>query len=290
MGVWSKMLANWEVITADIPERNVPADHIKWLDINKQALQNGTSAPSWANILTTLGAYMRMKLGGNQIVNLRLDDLVALNAKWLQRALNHIGQLGGGDNYHAGLLEALRLPLFIDKMGPRGMRELSGTFPYVAQTNCDNVNYSIKYTYRDSPFIERRSLHYAYETFLGTGSAQTRINISRVGAELVGILIFCTNDGLGAAEDPEVSEFKLICDDREVHHDNWKTRGDERSPVNSLDDATYLGLWMANYWFISFEEEPWPADNLWALCLNTNYAGGTAKAEAFRLICIYREP
>jgi len=232
MGVWAKMLLNWIVITADTQDLNIPADHIKYLDINKQALQNGTSAPSYANVMAALAAYMRMKLGGVQIVNMRLDDALCLNAKWMQRAMNHI-QLGGGDNYHAGWLDPIRLPLFVDKKG----RELSVQLPYVAQTNCDNINYSVKYTYRDTPFGERGSLHYAYETFLGTGAASTRINISRVGAELVAILIYCTHCGQAEAADPEVAELRMTCDDREVYADNWKTRGDERAPLNNIDDV-----------------------------------------------------
>lgn len=284
MGVWAKMLLNWITVTQDTQDINIPADHIKYLDINKQALASGATGATFAQIQAALVGYVRMKLGGVGIVNIRLDDLQALNAKWMQRLFNAL-QLGAGDNYHMGWLSPFRLPLFVDKKG----RELSAQFPYTAQYNADTVVYNVNYKYRDTPFSERGELHYAYETFLGVGAAQTRINISRVGAELVGILIYCTHCGIGEAGDPEVSEFKLICDDREVWHDNWKCRGDERSPSNNLDDTVY-GAILPGYWWISFEEQPWAADNLWALCLNTAFAGGTPNVGAFRLIAVYREP
>jgi hypothetical protein len=211
-------------------------------------------------------------------------DLCALNALWLGRAPLLVNT--AGDNFVV-LCGPARLPLYISKL----QRELSAQFGWAAVLNGDDESLDVKYTYKDTDFPERDNLHYVYETFDGVGAAAVRINISRAGARLIGILTYSTHCGLGAANiDPEVSELDLIVDNRLVYHDNWMVRGDERAPHDLADDAV-MGLQDANYGWISFEEEPWLADNLWAVIHNTvHMAGGSAQTGVFRLVCVYVEP
>lgn len=282
MGVWAEMLLNDFPFLGPTADLNIPNDFIKYLDINPRCLQNGT-APTLAACKGAIPAII-VKLGGVRICSMSYADLVALNALWMHRAPLLVNT--AGDNFVV-LVGPARLWLYVNKQ----RRELSAQFGWAAILNGDDESIDVKYTYKDTSFPERGNLHYVYETFNAVGAAAVRINISRAGARLVGILTFSTHSGLGAANiDPEVSEFDLIVDNRLVYHDNWMTRGDETAPHDLADDAV-MGLQDANYGWISFEEEPWLADNLWAVTHNTvHMAGGSAQTGDLRLICIYLEP
>jgi len=285
MGVWAKMLLNDVAFAANTQDLNVPADYIKYVDIMLSCLQNGTTAPTKDEIKAGCPTIIA-KLGGIRIANISLADLIALNGLWLMRTPLLV-QAGGGDN-RAGIIGPARLPLYITKRG----RELSLQFAYAAVTNADDQTLHAKYTYQDSDFPERGNLHYAIETFTSTGQANQRLNISRVGAKLVGILCYSDHDGMAAGPpaEPEVSELDLIVDNRVVYSDNWMTRGDERANVDAADDTTE-GAEQDNYQWISFEQQPWAADDLWTIIRNTvHFSGGSGQTGTLRLICVYAEP
>jgi len=286
MGVWAEMLLNDFPFLAPTADLNIPNDFIKYLDINPRCLQNGTNVLTLANIKAAVPSII-VKLGGVRIASLSYADLLALNVLWRHRAplLSQPG-IANTDNT-LGIEGPARLWLYIVKQ----RRELSAQFGWAAIANADDESLDVKYTYKDTPFPERGNLHYVYETFNGVGAAAVRINISRAGARLVGILTFSEHCGLVAAIlEPEASELDVIVDNRLVYHDNWMTRGDEESPHAYADDLIN-GLQNAAYGWISFEEEPWLADNLWAVVHNTVHnAGGSGQTGVFRLVCIYLEP
>jgi len=283
MGVWAKMLYNNHTFNATTPDTNIPADHVKYLDISLSGLSTGT--PTEANWVAGMPGIV-VKLGGIRICNMTMDNLQALNALWLGRSplQKYLGQTA---DYL--VTNPQRLPLYVVKQG----RELSAQFEYADMTAVDTEQLDVKYTYRDSPFNERRNLHYAYETFVQDGSASTRVNISRAGARLLGILI---NDTITPETDqdggssPNVSECDVIVDDRVVYSDNWVTRCDEICPHSYDDDAAW-GAYNYDFTFISFEEEPWPADHIWLVTRNTALFGeGTAATTSYNTTVIYDEP
>ena len=284
MGVWSKMLLNAAAFAATTQDLNVPADFIKYLDIHLAALSTGAiTKPEYKAGLPRITA----KLGGIQIVNLSLENLIALNSLWLGRSplLRYLGQTAD----YLVVNGPARLPLYIVKKG----RELSCQFEFADMANADNEELSVRYRYKDTPFPERSNLHYAYETFTNVGAPSVRTNISRAGSLLVGLLI---NDIVeyGADQDagdsPNVSELDLIVDNRVVHSDNWLVRGDEIAPHNPDDDASQGVQHVEDSW-ISFEEEPWPADKIWAITKNTALFGeGTPGTTAYEMVAVYIEP
>lgn len=282
MGVWAEMLLNDFPFLAPTQDLNIPNDFIKYLDINPRGLQNTTTV-TMAAVKAAIPNII-VKLGGVRICSLSYADLVALNSLWMHRAPLLVGT--ATDNY-LQMCGPARLWLYVNKL----RRELSAQFDWAAITNADDESLDVKYTYKDTPFPERGNLHYVYETFNGVGAAAVRINISRAGARLIGILTFSTVAGIGVANsEPEVSELDLIVDNRLVYHDNWMTRGDETAPHDLADDAV-MGAQHDHYGWISFEEEPWLADNLWAVTHNTvHLAGGAANTGVFRLVCVYLEP
>jgi hypothetical protein len=285
MGVWAKMLLNDFAFIANTQDLNIPADKVKYLDIMPRVGQSGGSAVSIADIKGMVSNII-VKLGGIRICNMSYTDLIALNSLWLQRTPLLV-MVGAGDD-QAGFVGPSRLPLFVLKLG----RELSAQFEFANPANAWDETLDVKYTYKDTDFPEFENLHFAYETFAEVGVASGRTNISRIGAKLVGILIFNTHDGMNAAipTEPEVSELDLIVDDRVVYSDIWTCRGDEKANVNHMDDAV-MGTQEDNYQWISFQEEPWSADNLWLIRRNTvHWPLGIAQTGICRFICVYAEP
>ena len=289
MGVWAKMLLNESNVdgAGQTQDLNIPVDHIKYLDIMSHGLSTGT--PTLANFLAGLSDIV-VKLGGIRICNINQEDLFALNALWQAKAPLQFW-LGQTADYYV-MVGPQRLLLFVDKKG----REMSLQVAYTDITAADNEELSVKYTYRDTPFRERRSYHLAYETFRNTGAASVRTNISRAGAYLIGLLIrnYRCAKGTDVDDDwsPEAAELDVIVDDRVVYSDNWLTRGDEQS-VHAVieEDTVHVDTILAHYQWISFEEEPWPADKLWTVTRNTQIFGeNTAGDGTYRLIAVYIEP
>jgi len=292
MGVWAEMLLNDAAFLAATADLNIPNDYIKYLDIMPRGLQSGTT-PSTITIIKGAIPSIIVKLGGVRIASLSYADLLALNALWMHRSPLINQTLG----VTANMLNAIgpaRLWLYVNKL----RRELSAQFGWAAMTNCADESLDVKYTYKDTPFPERGNLHYVYETFNGVGAAAARVNISRAGARLIGILTFSEHCGIGSTVvglDPECSELDVIVDNRLVYHDNWFTRGDECAPHSPEDSGVIatpckIALQHMGYSWISFEEEPWLADNLWAVVHNTVHIGAAAQTGVFRLVCIYVEP
>jgi hypothetical protein len=294
MGVWAEMLLNDFIFAAATADLNIPNDFIKYLDIMPRTILSGSTPVQAA---ATKGAIpsIIVKLGGTRIASLSYADLLALNSLWMHR--NPL--ISQSLSVTAGGLAAIgpaRLWLYIQKL----QREMSAQFGWAAVANGTDQTLDVKYTYKDTPFPERGNLHYVYETFNGVGAAAARIDISRVGARLIGILTFSTSAGTGstiALSEPEVSELDVIVDNRLVYHDNWFTRGDETAPHSSSDSGVIatpnvVGLQHEHYSWISFEEEPWLADKIWAVVHNTAHLAGLLHPAVgvFRLICVYVEP
>lgn len=296
MGVWAKMLLRDTDVdgAGQTQDYNIPYNNIKYLDICSRALATG--AVTLANLKHSI-PMIKVKLGGIEICEIQFRDLIHLNSKWMGRTPQ--GILVGATADYADKISA-RLPLFIEKWDPqgRGLRECSAQFQYADLADADGEELDVKVTYRDRPFTERNLWHLAYHTFHGTGAASVMTNISRQGAELIGILVWNCNisreEDVDGGESPEVSELKLIVDNREVYHSLWTTALDDITPHDLLFDNTNWSLMAIqefHYQWYSFEEEPWPANNLWVETNNTALFGeGTPGNGAFRLICVYIEP
>jgi len=283
MGLRSRILFDQETFAADTNLVNIPADNVKYLQIGLGLLQNGSTAPTLANMIGNFDEVIAT-LGGHQICKIRMDDLIAYNLLWLDNwPWFH---LAGTDNYLGGL-GGIKLPLYVTKNGRSLMTQTTyGT----ATSGADAVTLSEEYQYTNSPF----PLHFAYQYQSLAGAVNARwTGMQRAGAALQGILVY--QPWTSVDDDPalpEIAKLSMFIDDREVYAANLFTMKHHRFCDNSVDStATYGDKYdtNVNYTYIDFSQEPWRADKIIVTTSNACGAYNSGATGTARLIGVYSE-
>lgn len=281
MGMHSRLLVDQETFTASTQTLNIPADNVKYLQFGIGALQNGTDAPTLANIQGVIDRVI-VNLGGHEICNIRFADLVQYNLEVLDNWPTF--RLGGGDNYLAGEW-GVRLPIYVTKRGRTlTMQVTFGT----AITNCDNTTLSVAYEYQDAPF-ER---HFAYQYESKAGAAQVQwLGLNRIGAVCQGLLIYMPWTSVDDnPATPEISKIEAFVDDRVVWTDNLFTLKAHHQSSNQTDSNATFGDKYAQYsYFIDWSQEPWSANKMTLITYNACGAYNSGAVGTCIIMGVYNE-
>lgn len=269
------MLLRDTAFLATTGDLNIPADHVKYLDIGFRSASCATATGTIAQ-LTTILDEIQVTLGGEQIIKIHTADLLALDNIWMDILPHH--QLGAAQTRCA--LSGIRLPLHVSKYG----KSLSCKFIWATLANMDVANavtqlLDVAYQYREGAFASHFNIQ--YREFNSTVALQ-EINLDYAGAECIGILIFSTDIPAGNVIAYDVNEVRLLVDDREVYHENWHTMTRLHENSDTTDDANW-GTHEDNYRWIDLQQEHLPAGKLRMM---TN-GSPTSACHAVRVIPVY---
>jgi len=229
---FKRILLNRSNFTTSTGDLNIPADNVKYLDIGLQGMQCGGTACDFATLGATLDT-IQITLGGENICNLIFRDLLTLNHIWEDIYPHLVLGAGAGNNCY---FDGVRLPLHVTKYG----KNLSVKFNWLTNANINQdalyLLLSCAYQYREQPFASH--FNYQYRVTLSTAAWQ-EISLDYAGAECIGILLYSTTIPTTAAVTTDISEVKLLVDDREVYHEPWGTMTRLHLNVDTNDDANW---------------------------------------------------
>jgi len=269
---FKRLLLNDTVFAAGTNDLNIPADHVKYLDIGLRGENCGSTSSSVA-VVGALIDEIQLTLGGENICNIHYVDLLALNHIW-EDIFPHYMTSGAADNANWSM-DGVRLPLHVTKCG----KGLSVRLTYAANALICDMILSLAYQYRETPFASH--FNYQYREALSTAAFQ-EINLDYAGAECIGILLFNTTIPIctiGAVVS-DIDEVAIIVDDREIYRENWHTMTRLHENTDTTDDIAW-GIHEDNYRWLDFQQEPLPSGKLRML---TN---GTTTGHTIRIIPVY---
>ncbi len=273
---FKKMLLDTVAFTADTQDLNIPADHVKYLDIALCGAQCGSTACNWLQLPLTLDE-VQLKLAGEQIVRIHFADLLAYQTYKVD-SIAHMEP--GAATTNLCHLMGSRLPLHVTKCG----KSLSARFTWLTNANLMNAltQLTVAYVYREQPFPGH--FNYQYLEGLSTAARQ-EFNLDYAGAELLGLLFWSTTVPTETSALRDIDKVIVKVDDREIVEESWLTMcrmHNDRGHGEVGDDAV-MGGWFEHYNFLDFEQEPLPAGKLRVL------TSGTATGHTIRLVPIYRQ-
>jgi len=266
----SRVIWNRAAFTADTREEPISEDAILGLEFGFDCLQNGATAPTLAQLISAVGNVI-VRHGGDTKIEIDFPDLVALNMLWLGRYPQHV--LPGGDN-EVGFISGVFCPIERARAG----RSMGVQVLYDGHATIDTEKLTGAVLYG----LTGKGRAISIATKIATASTTFQeINLDRVGAKLIGLLLYSTTIPSTSDANCSQAEVKLLVGGHGYGHYHWW--GIPPSPVSGPIDDTALGAEMDNYRSISFEADPVPADNL---KLHTKSIGAT---DAIKVIAIYSE-
>lgn len=255
------LIKNQETFTADTDYLPLQARNVKEVVLSLEYLQNGSTAPTLAEALGILNEVKILE-GGDLFSAIKGVDLWALNLLMLNHYVRHVEP--SADNGY-GVIQGLRLPINKTADG------LKIFVDHESNSKIDTEKLTVAVRHVDRTLNKPISLAYISDTATSTFKA---FDISRKGKRLIGLLIYATTV---EADSKTIEEIKVLVNTREIYWTHW----DALETFNAVPfDTTEEGM-LDNYKFISFVDEPFPADDL-----KVKLYGGAG--DAFRLIGVYR--
>lgn len=250
----SQIIYNMQTFTSTPQEQKVNFPNLKKASLTYVGLGTGTTAETLANAIAALSAVY-VKVGGEQITNIRGDDLFALNyVERIQRRLGEKPQYllsTTVDNTNAFLKLGVPLEITTDK--DVYIQPVFGTTP--ANTDTGTITIMAEYgdtAYKEPPF----RLTYISQN---TATSFVQYDFNNAGHKLYGILIFSTTVTLtGTAGEASAKETKLYVNTKEKIYHDWFSAD---SPESYVENAVVQAI-LTKYRYIDLWDEPIPADQL----------------------------
>lgn len=271
----SQIIYNAQTFTSTPPEQKVNFPNLKKASLAYEFLGTGTTASTLATVIATF-LDVKVKVGGEQITNIRGDDLFALNyVERIQRLLGEKPQYLMSttvDNTNGFLKIGVPLQITTDKdvyIQPEW---------YAVPANTDTGTLSILIEngdnpYRDPPF----RITYISQN---TATSFVQYDFNNAGHKLYGILLFSTTVAPGSSvKDASCGEVKLYVNTKEKVYNQWFATD---SPESYIENTTLQAI-LTKYRYIDMWDEPLPADQL-----KIAFKSLATATDAVRCIGIYR--
>ena len=218
--------------------------YIHAINVSMRMLQNGATAPTFADMLSVLDK-MQVKLTGKTVTELSAQDILALNCLVQNRSIKFI--VPSADNEY-GYVEGLSVPLAL----PAGEHILSVRFLHNSVSTIDTEKLSFSTLESDEPIEEK---HYEFPTFNftppSTGAYNTALDV-KYTAEVHGFLIYSTTIPTASATTTTVAKLRMKVEGDIVYEDNWHGLS---SQTFYPEDSTLRGI-LDNYVFLNFSKAP----------------------------------
>ena len=221
--------------------------YIHDVHISIECLQNGSTAPALADILSILDR-VQVKLTGKIVTELSGQDILAYNCLVQNRSVKYL--VPANDN-EVGLVEGLSLPI---RLAP-GEHVLSMRFLHndVATVDTEQLSFS---TLEADETLEDRHIEMPTFNFTppSTGAYNTALDSTFTG-DVVGFLIYSTTIPTTANDVATVRKLRIKAGGDIVFEDNYnnlsaQTYYPEESTLRSILD---------NYLYLDFTKSPIPA-------------------------------
>jgi hypothetical protein len=244
----------------------VVAQNIDFIRIGLHFQQNGTTAPTLANVLAHT-SDIKLTVGGEVQDLVRLQDLFVYDLGVLLVKPEYA--LPAGDSQYGRLTNiVLPVKLTTDK-------EVYLELTYVGQATMKNEKLTIGVEYGDVPFPPRPI---AFQYISGnTSPSFVEFDMSKAGRKLIGLLIYNTTIPTTSAYDATVGELKVLVKRSEVMHKHFN----EMALLNEVDDASMYAI-VKNYRYIDLSNDPIPADDLKVAVKSL-----VSATDAFRIVGVY---
>ena len=263
----SKLLKNRASYTTSTESIRVVAQNIDYLKIGIDFLQNGSTAPTLATLLTHT-SDIKLTVGGEVEDLVRFQDLYVLNVLWHREPFY---LLPAGDN-QVGMINDVMLPvkLTTDK-------QVYVELAYAGLATIDTEKLTLAVIYGDKAF-GNRPIAFQYITG-NTATSFAEYDMSKAGRRLVGLLVYNTTIPTTSALDATVGELKILVKRNEVAHIHFEDM--DSIPVD-VEDTTISGI-MSKYRYIDLSDDPIPADDLKVAVKSLASA-----TDAFRIVGVYQ--
>lgn len=271
----TQIIYNQQTFTSTPPEQKVNFPNVKRVNLVYEALENGTTANALSTLIATF-LDVKVKIGGEQVTNIRGDDLFALN--WIEAIHKKIGSkptwlLGTGtDNVNTWLKLSVPMEITTDKDV-----YIQPEF-YAAPQYTDTGTLTIEIEYGDIGFKEP-PIRMTYIS-QNTAIAFVQYDFNNAGHKLCGILIYSTTVAAGSSvKDASAGEVKLYVNTKEKIYSDWFA---SEGPEDDVEDTVVHAI-LTHYRYIDLWDEPIPADQL-----KIAFKSKAAATDAVRVIGVYR--
>ena len=256
------VLKNRESFTKDTGYITVPVRNIKEINVSLDFLQNGTTAPTLANVLSVINELQAI-VKGNVVHTIKAVDLYALNVLLFGYRPIHV--LPANDN-EAGSLQGLVWPFNFPVLD-----KIQVTYSGHNTVDTEKLTLSVDYGGRLGAPIFLRYIQDTSQT-----GAFKAYDISWGGMKLIALLLYATSVPDTTSSDGAIDEVKVKVDDQEVYHNLWLAIND----FKYIESGSTIEGILDNYKLIDFRDTPLPANNL-----KVELKGSAA--ETFRAVGVY---
>jgi len=248
MTMFKRLLKNRVAFTTDTDDiLIVQPRYIHSFDIGIECLQNGTTAPTLADIASIINA-MQVKLSGRTVTELSGGDILAYNV--LVEGREPLYLVPANDN-EAGLIHGLRVPIQL----PTGVGALSVRFLHTSVATVDTEKLTLATLEAEETLAGK---HIEIPTFdftpPSTGAFNTALDTT-FGGDLKGFLLYGTTIPTATADTATIREVRILVGGEIAFEGNIADlRADARYPA----DSTLRSI-TDNYLWLDFSKSPIPA-------------------------------
>jgi hypothetical protein len=261
----SKIIYNRQTFTADTPFINLESNNVQNVNIGFDFLQNGSTAPTLANILSAIG-NVRVYEGGELLSEILFQDLWALNKMVMQHRPVYLLPAGDGQ---VGFIGSVMLPI-----RKSTAKELKAWLNFVGHSTIKSPTLTLGVHFIEGNAGKGVSIGYITDT---AAVDFKEYDMSKIGKALTALLIYNTTVPTASANSCTVGELKLTVKRVPISHYQHE----------EMDESLYEGVGLdaertilEKYRYIQFDE-PIPADSL-KIALK-----GIGATDTFRLIGLY---
>ena len=242
------MIKNEASFTASITDSPLPYKNVRNMILGLSFLQNGTTAPTWQEIL---GEISEIQIKHKEYIFNGLafggEDLLALNLMMLGNVPEFVTP--AGDN-QAGFIGGLVIPL---NYKTTVLPTYSIGFSDNTKLDTEKITVGLE--------LGAGSPAYTYAKKSDTANTVgTTCDISLKGKRLKALMIKATTIPSTSNHNRSVKELKIFVNTIEQYHFNWFELGKGLAPVNAVENTT-LGAILDN-WRILIFASPIGAENL----------------------------